>query len=355
MRRVAAVSMSLALVFASCSSDEDDTTTTVIATTITTATTTAAPTTTTTTTAAPTTTTAVTTTTTTLPPNIDAGLALPRGATYAHVVFTFTGSEYSNATPGTYLEDDPRIEEDRYLYLRFAADFEPDYPGRSEDFDVADFALLLADGTSITADEVDFRRTIAVTASRPPVSALAFPGDELDLDGAVVVFDNDINEPMVIPLDGPQPADPYPILVLVDATGAADYEGGCTATAGTVKILDAEWDVDGGVDQDGDTIVRAGTHRTIEGERFVRIRLQAIAGGGTCGGTVLTDDAFRLAVDGLPLGSVNSFAMLLNAGEGVEIIFGYRVPVDTEELVLDVGVVDGLVASFPITVPAELP
>ena len=110
-----------------------------------------------------------------------------------------------------------------------------------------------------------------------------------------------------------------------------------------------------GVDHDGERIIGSGTSRTIAGERFVRIRVQAIAASGTCGGTIITDDPFLLVADGLPLGPENSHVQLLDNGEGVELIWGYRIPADVAELVLDVGVSDGLISSHPIEIPSALP
>ncbi|MCL1601373.1 MAG: hypothetical protein M3112_07550 [Actinomycetia bacterium] len=341
--RIAVLLAAVSLAAAACSSSTDDASTDTTITLATTSTTTSS-----------TTTTIPPTTTTTLPPAADAGIALPRAATYASVIFEVIGAEYSNDEPGTYLDDEPGVGEERYLYLGITADFEPDYPGKSEDFSVADFALILADGTAIPAEKVDFRGTILLS-DEPQSSALAFPGGERDLTLAALTYDNAENEPMVLTLDGPVPEDPYPIAVDVDATADVEYEGGCANATGTVNVLDAEWDIDAGVDHERREIVKSGTTRTVVGERFVRIRLQSIASDGSCGGTVLTSDAFRLVVDGLPLGPENSVAELLKDGEGVELIWGFRVPIDADNVELEVGVVDGLVASIPIEKPNDLP
>jgi hypothetical protein len=342
-QRIGLLLAAVSLVVAACSSSADDP---ADGTTIAPATTS--------TTASSTTTTIAATTTTTVPPAVEAALELPRAATYASVIFEVIGAEYSNDEPGTYLEDEPGVGEERYLYLSIIADFEPDYPGKSEDFSVADFALILADGTAIPAEKVDFRGTILLS-DEPQASALAFPGGERDLTGAVLTHDNAENEPMVLTLEGPVPDDPYPIAVDVEATADVEYEGGCSNAPGTVHVLDAEWDVDAGIDHDRKEIVRSGTTRTVVGERFVRIRLQSIAGDGSCGGTVLTSEAFRLVVDGLPLGPENRVSELLKDGEGVEIIWGFRVPVDADSIALEVGVPDGLVASIPIDMPNNMP
>lgn len=338
--RVGAALAALSLVVAACSGTTDATTTTTDA---------APPSTSTTTSSTTTTTSTSTTTTTTLPPAVDAGLDLPRSQTYGHILFEITAAEFSNAKPGTYLEDDPKMGEERFLYLRYVADLEPGFPGRGLGLQVSPFALRLADGTTIGANRVDFSRTIKKRA------ALAFPGGDIDLSGAVLTYNNEINEPMVLTLDGPVPEDPYPISVQIDGTGEADYEGGCSDSRGTVNVLDAEWDIDGGVDHNGKLIVGAGSMRTVAGERFLRVRVQAIAGGGTCGGTVLTTSAFRLVIDGLPIGPINRASKLLKSGEGIELIWGFRVPLDATEIAFEAGEAEGVTALFPIDIPAILP
>lgn len=300
-------------------------------------------------------TTEATTTTTTLPPDVDAGLDLPRSGVYAHVVITLTSAEYSNDTPGTHLDDAPEQGQDRYLYVDYDMEFEDGYPGTSEDFEVANFRLALADGTEIVSEQVDFRRSVLVQDDRPQSVALAFAGDAFDLAGSSIVYDNEVDEPVSIALDGPVPEEQYPIVVSIDESGDVTYEGGCGDATGGVTVLEAEWDVDGGVDESDDQIVGAGSARTRVGERFVRIRLQATAASGTCGGTVFNDDAFRLLADGLPLGSENSFVTQLDDGEGVEVIFGFRVRVDVVDLELEVGTPAGTTERFEIPVPEILP
>jgi hypothetical protein len=121
-----------------------------------------------------------------------------------------------------------------------------------------------------------------------------------------------------------------------------------------VTVVEAEWDVDAGVDHDGEPIA-SNARRSTLGERFVRIRVQVVAGSGNCGGTVMTTALFRLVSDGLPLGPENSFARALKDGEGAEIVWAFRVPVDTSDLVLEVGLSGERIASFPLEVPTELP
>ena len=62
----------------------------------------------------------------------------------------------------------------------------------------------------------------------------------------MLIFDNDVNEPLIVPLGEPTLDDPYPILVQIDSSGEVEYEGGCSNASGTVNVLDAEWDIDAG-------------------------------------------------------------------------------------------------------------
>ena len=66
---------------------------------------------------------------------------------------------------------------------------------------------------------------------------------------------------------------------------------------------------------------------------------------------MLTDDAFRLIVDGLPLGSINSHASKLDDGEGVELILAYRVPVDATDVAFEAGISGETTEQFPIEIP----
>lgn len=311
--------------------------------------------TTTTTTPAPTTTAAPTTTTTTLPPATEVELDLPRSGVYGHVVVTLTNAEYSNVPPGRYLDDDPELEEDRHLYIGLNATYEDSYPARNVGFTAEKFALILADGTEVASGKIGFASSIPVGPGEGAATALVFTGTDFDLTGATIRYDDLVEEPLTIPLDGPLPDDPYPIVSVIDATAEVEYEGGCSDVLGVVNVLESEWDIDGGIDHDGERIVLNGFARSQVAERFVRIRVQAIAVSGSCGGTLMIDDYFRLIIDGLPIGTENSFVKGLDNGEGIEMVYGYRVPVDTAELILRVGVAEGVTADFPIPIPTDMP
>jgi hypothetical protein len=298
-------------------------------------------------------------TTTTGVPEIettDAGIDLPRGFTYSHVVFEVTEAEFSNATPGTYLDDEPEVGEEQLLYVSFTAEYESGYPGVSEQYDVDMFQIVTGADRTIAASGVDFASSMTVSGRTRTEVSVAFPVDPEDLDGGAFRLDDGVHEPAEVPLDGAVPTDPYPVAITVTGEGAVTYEGGCADATGTFRIVGAEWDVDSGIDGDSNAIVTNGTKRTVAGERFLRIRVQAIAASGTCGGTIVSADHFRLNVDGLPIRNDNvRRSELLANGEGREFVWGYRVPVDAAALVLEVGTEGGTVVQVPLPPPAELP
>jgi hypothetical protein len=282
-------------------------------------------------------------------------IALPRGFTYGNIDFELTKVELSNASPGTYLEDEPEPLDEQLLYVSFTAAFEDDFPGVTDQWDVDMFTLVTADGDTIAASGVDFGSTVVVNGRTPTDAVVVFPADAEQADGATFRLDDGTHLPAEVPFEGTVAADPYPIAATVSGEAAVTYEGGCADATGTVKVLGGDWDVDRGADAEGDFITGTGTQRTLEDKRFLRIRVQAIAASGTCGGTIVNGDHFRLVVDGLPIGSENvSRSELLADGEGKEFVWGYPVPIDAASITLEVGTTGGTVASFPVTV-VQLP
>jgi hypothetical protein len=282
----------------------------------------------------------------------DAGVQLPRGFTYGNIEFELTKVEFSNASPGTYLEDEPEPTPEQMLYVSFTAAFEDDFPGVTDAWDVDWFQLVTADDRTVAASGVDFGSSITVNGRTPTEAAVVFPVDEDEIEGATFRLDDGEHLPAEVPLDGTVPTDPYPIAATVSGEAPVTYEGGCADATGTVKVLGGEWDVDRGVNAKGEFITGTGTQRTLDDQRFLRVRVQAVAASGTCGGTIVTGDHFRLVVDGLPIGSDNvSRSELLANGEGAEFVWGYAVPTTAKVITLDVGTTGGTVASFPVTVP----
>jgi hypothetical protein len=282
----------------------------------------------------------------------DAGVQLPRGFTYGNVEFTLTNVEFSNASPGTYLDDEPEPTPEQLLYVSFTAAFEDDFPGVADQWDVDYFQLVTSAGRTIAASGVDFGSSISVSGRTPTEAAVVFPADADEVKGATFRLDDGTHLPAEVPLDGTVPTDPYPIVATVSGEAAVTYEGGCADATGTVKVLGGEWDVDRGVNAEGEFIAGNGTQRTLDANRYLRVRVQSIAASGTCGGTIVSGDHFRLVVDGLPIKSDNvKRSELLANGEGKEFVWGYAVPANAKSVALEVGTTGGTVASFPVTVP----
>jgi hypothetical protein len=282
-----------------------------------------------------------------------AGTPLPRGFTYGNIEFTLTKLEFSNASPGTYLEDEPEPTAEQLLYVSFTAAFEDDFPGVYDEWDADNFQLVTSAGRTIAASGVDFRSNISVSGRTPTEATVVFPADADEVEGATFRLDDGTHLAAEVPLDGTVPADPYPITATVSGEAPVTYEGGCTDATGTVKVLGGEWDVDRGADAEGEFITGTGTQRTLDDNRYLRVRVQSVASAGTCGGTIVNGDHFRLVVDGLPIGSDNvKRSALLANGEGKEFVWGYAVPADAESVTLEVGTTGGTVATFPVTVPA---
>jgi hypothetical protein len=282
----------------------------------------------------------------------DAGVQLPRGFTYGNVAFELTKVEFSNASPGTYLDDEPEPTDEQLLFVSFTAAFEADFPGVADQWDVDMFQLETAAGRTINASGVDFGSSISVSGPTPTEAAVVFPADEQEIEGASFRLDDGKHLPAEVPLDGTVPADPYPLAATVSGEAAVTYEGGCADAAGTVKVLGGEWDTDRGVNAKGEFIAGNGTQRALADERYLRVRVQSVAAAGTCGGTIVHGDHFRLVADGLPIGSDNvSRSELLANGEGAEFVWAYAVPVDATVVNLEVGTTGGTVATFPVTMP----
>jgi hypothetical protein len=165
-------------------------------------------------------------------------------------------------------------------------------------------------------------------------------------------YDDRSHESAVLPLTGTVPAESYPISQTISGSGPVSYVGGCGNAQGTVEALAAEWDVDSGVDASLKALFTSGTKRSIATERFLRIKVRSIATAGTCGGSIVGKDSFRLVADGTPLGPINSsLNTLLKNGEGAELLVGFAVPKAVKVLEFEVGVAGGTLVKIPMTPP----
>ncbi len=304
-----------------------------------------------------TTTAAVSTTTTEAgPPELQSepvDLDLPRSVTYANLEFTVQAVTVSNATPGTYLDDEPEAGDSTYAYVDTTVTAELDDPGDRVDVEI--LSLELADGSTIDAEGVAFGSGVAIETGVANELSVAFPIEAAEqLDGATLVVTETGRVPARLPLDGPVPDDPYPVAIAVSGTGSVAFEGGCQPAAGTFTVTGAEVDLDAGADHKDKALEPNQSKRAKQGERWLRVDVQTVAQHGTCGGTIAGDNAFRLIIDGLPTPPLNQDNELLADGAGTEFVWGWTVPVDAT-LVLQVGLAGDTTVDVPIQLPADLP
>ncbi|MDX1621212.1 MAG: hypothetical protein R3320_09495 [Nitriliruptorales bacterium] len=280
-------------------------------------------------------------------------LELPRSVIYGNVELGLQAAVRSNATPGTYLDDEAVPGEDHYLYIELAA--QPELQDPFGEIHTSWFTLVLADGTTVPAEDVDFVSRAFVEAGVAVPVHLAFPiGVGTSLDGASLSVAEPTRVPAVLPLSGPVPEEDYPVAIEVEGSGTVSFEGGCGNATGDFEVTGAELDLDAGADHTGDSLEPNQSKRSAEGERWLRVAVDVVAIEGTCGGTIASDSAFRLFVDDLPSAALNRDAELLDNGVGTSFVWGWIVPIDAD-LLLEVGVPDGETVQVPIELPATLP
>lgn len=279
---------------------------------------------------------------------------LPRAGVWGGVEIEVLEAQLANVVPTTFHDPDPEPSDVTSVFVTIRLGFQDGYPAPSTDFDISSFALAV-DEQSTPATSTDFSSTILLGGGEQLDVTLAFDAGDRDLGAAALVYDDRAHVPVSIALTGPPTETVFPLALELDAESAdVNWKGGCADATGTVEPLRAEFDLDDGIDHDGDPVQVVAPHRASNGERFVRITVQTIAGTGTCGGSLPGDDQFRLFADGLPLGPINADSELLKDGEGFEFIWGFAIPADVSELTLEVGTATGTTASFPIPVPEDL-
>lgn len=284
----------------------------------------------------------------------EVALDLPRTVVLGGLATTVRGVTVGNATPGTALDPEPEPGEQSWAYLDTVAAWEDGYPGGSTQVQVEWYALVLADGTVVAPERVDFAGAHPLREGQPVevVRAFAVDGPD-DLVGASLQVAPTGLVPAAVPLDGPVTDEPWPVALDVGGEVEATIEGGCEDGRATTTLVAGEADLDGGTDHTDDRVVLNGLARATTDHVFVRLTLQTVALSGSCGGAIVTDDQYRLVVDGLPTAPLNAHVEKLDPGTGTELTFGWLVPVDAE-LELLVGTPDGEPASFAVPLP-ELP
>lgn len=285
----------------------------------------------------------------------DAGLDLPRSVTWSHVVFQLEEAVFSNTDPADFGDPDPSTikEGDRErLFVEISMAYEADYPIQSENVPVGLFALRLADGDEVVAGGVRFQSTFFINTSSNDLVELSFDVEPADLDGAVLLIDDRVTVPAELPLDGDVPEDPYPITFAVDEGGPMTIDENCL---GEVTVETVEWDVDAGIEHDGDPI-EPNDPRAKKDARWLRAVVQTVAGTGDgCTSMNVQEDDYALEIDGLPVFTTSFVNEILGKAEGVEVVLAYLVPIDATTVELNLGSAGGTQVRVAVERPAEFP
>ena len=286
----------------------------------------------------------------------DAGLDLPRTVNWSHVDFQLDEAVFSTIDPATFGKADPAeltVGDAERLFLDLSMAYEADYPIQSENVEVSLFSLRLDDGTTVPAGGVQFQSTYFLNTSSNDLVQLSFDVAPDQLDGAVLVIDDRVTVPAELPLDGEVPDDPYPISFDVDQTVAVTIDDGCE---GTTTVESVEWDVDAGIDHNGDP-VEATEPRAKKDARWVRVFVQTVAGTGEgCRfDRNVQDPDYALEIDGLPVFTSSFVNEIVQAGEGVELVLAYEVPLDAETVELNLGSLTGTQGKVEVPRPDEFP
>ena len=150
-------------------------------------------------------------TTTTGPPQLerrDAGFALPVTLVAGDARFEVSKVEFSNATPGTYFDDEPDLLADDLLYVSFTTQIEPAAggTGSEREWPPKSFQIVTGSGRVVSGSAVDYAPAI-VAGSEPASAAVVFPVDDDEMTGARFRFDDGTNPLAEVTLTVPAPTD----------------------------------------------------------------------------------------------------------------------------------------------------
>jgi hypothetical protein len=283
----------------------------------------------------------------------DAGLDLPRTLSYAGAEVTITRATFSNATPHSYDRPDPDPSDIEVLFVELSTAYAESYPGSDARFALANVAIRTSDGRQFTARALD-QSGVPIQATTTTETTVYFDVTPGDLVGATLVFDDGNHLPGVLPLEGPIPDSGYPARDEPGATSPVVFPSGCGRSTSQVELVSIEWDIDAGVDQDGQRVVMGRSARASNGTRMARIELATVAGADACGGTFFNYENVRLSIDGVVNPPLNTPRATLQEGEGESLIFGFEIPLAVTELTLLVGAPDSDPWSHAITIPTHL-
>ncbi len=317
-------------------------------------------TTTTTTSQPPTTTLAATTTTTEVEPEpvlvseVLAGFE-PRSVVFANVEFTITGAMISNQELRSYAEGgEPIIDEDNlYVYLDISAQNLMSST-QTEAFGPEIYKLVVDDRELDAASEMSFLSEVAgiIRPNTTVDTFLAFPiSDGVELGDAALLIGVRPDRKASLPLTGDVAANPYPIQV--ELSGSAEGVGPTNGGTIVFTLVDATLSEDLPHEHaNSPTGLRAD-----EDELFlvVHVLAEKVAGRGN---DLLSVDAFRLLVDGLPRSPWDSAIDPLGSNESptaepgavVDAWVAFLAPIDATELALQAGDL-----ADPAVIPLNLP
>jgi hypothetical protein len=291
------------------------------------------------------------------PPEVEqvaAEVEVPRTLAYAGALLTINRAIHSNATPHTYGDDDPDGSDETLLYLELSTDYATGYPGADARFPLEHLMIRTRDGSTIPAQALD-QTGVPIRSAITSTTTVYFAASQADLADASLVFDDGDHEPGVLPLTGPIPEPGYPDVQVAGARSEVVFPSGCGRSTSQVEVVGITWDLDAGLDADGQRVVTGRSARAAKGARMARIELDVVAGPDRCGGTFVNYQNVRLAIDGVVVPPLNTPSVTLQQGEGTAPVFGFEIPLSAGEVLLLIGVPDGEPWSVPVEIPAGLP
>ena len=281
---------------------------------------------------------AATATTPPSPPPVAGGLALPRSVTYAGTEWTIESAAFA---PGD-VEAAPSIRLDFRVVNRLD-DYRITVPAELLAIATPDGSLVRATTLESTSSEYRVELDPGGAAAGTAVFDLVPGADVVDLAAASFVIDEPGRTPAVLPLAGPLPANPYPIIATTAGT-SGPIPGTCFE--GTVEITATG----------GTASLDLGAQRADTGRRFLSIDLH-IAAVASDVGIACVDGAFLRLVAGTdtlqPLDGTD-VSETLDVGSSLDTTVTFAVPVDATTLELGIGADGATIATIPITLPTEL-
>lgn len=315
---------------------------------------------TTTTTIAVTTTTVPPTTATTVPEPLlvseDLAGFEPRSVVFANLELAVTGVRLSNQDLRSYAEGgEPEVDEERFHAFLDVTATNRMSSTLADGLEVETYQLRIGEEVFPAAEEMGFLSDLTglISPNTAVDTFLAFPVPaDTDLGGATLVIGVPPDRPATLPLTGSVPEPVFPIEVELE--GSAEGVGPTNQGTVVFTVLGAVLSEDLPQEQaTSPTGLRAD-----EDELFLvlHVRAEKVAGPGA---ELLNTDTFRLLVDGTPRSPWDSAAdpagspgpPTLDPGAAADAWVAFLIPVDSRDLVLEVGDF----AADPGLIPIPLP